>query len=299
MRRGLALVLLFFGAFLLVTAGVLRFWGAGALEKTPLNVTSVTHLEGTIDKLNPATGEVENLPVKVTSVTKSDDNKSTDEVVAFVNSTCVVIDRNDPPDCVDADDPDSRLVTASTDVFATDRVTAEAVNSSKYLPADAEPHRGLINKWPFDAKKKDYLYWDDVLNEAVLAEYSGTEEYGGIKTYEYVVKVDQQPAEVVEGIDGLYTAEKTIDIDPRTGSIIYQKNEDRRTLENGDVLSDLSVEFTDAEVKESAAESDDGARQLWLIGVLVPILGLVLGLLFLVVGALMLVWSRREERGSV
>ena len=35
-----------------------------------------------------------------------------------------------------------------------------AVNDPKYLPADAEPHEGLVNKWPFEPKKKTYPYWD-------------------------------------------------------------------------------------------------------------------------------------------
>ena len=47
-----------------------------------------------------------------------------------------------------------------TDDFATDRITALAVNDPQYLPADAAPHEGLINKWPFEAEKKTYPYWD-------------------------------------------------------------------------------------------------------------------------------------------
>ena len=96
----------------------------------------------------------------------------------FVNSLCLVIDEGDVPDCVDADDPEGRLISASTDVFATDRSTAEAVNG-EYLPAGAEEKEGLINKWPFDAEKKDYPYWDGLLGAPVDAVYDSTETLEG------------------------------------------------------------------------------------------------------------------------
>ena len=52
---------------------------------------------------------------------------------------------------------DERLVSASEDVFATDRKTALAVpNQGKFVPDPVEGREGLQNKWPFDAEKKDY-----------------------------------------------------------------------------------------------------------------------------------------------
>ena len=159
MRKIIGWVLLALGAFLLVVGLMAAIWAPGQVKRTPLDTDSTTRLAGTADKLNPATGDIESLDVKATSITKADSKRSDDEVIVFVNTLCLVIDEGDVPDCVDADDPQKRLISASTDVFATDRSDAMAVNG-EYLPAGAEEKEGLINKWPFDAEKKDYPYWD-------------------------------------------------------------------------------------------------------------------------------------------
>ena len=141
-------------------------------------MNSTTHLSGEAAKLNPSTGELETNPVLATSIAKSDTKVSDDTVEAWTNSSCLVIDDGDVPDCVDGNDP--RLITASTDVFATSRVTGLAVNDSKYLPADAVKHEGLVNKWPFDAKKKSYPYWDGTVGEALTARYDRTAKVDGL-----------------------------------------------------------------------------------------------------------------------
>ena len=91
------------GAFLLVAGLVCLVWAPGVVKKTPIDVNSTTHLSGQVEKLNVATGELESSPVKATSITKSDAKTSDDTVVAWTNSTCLVIDENDVPDCVDGE----------------------------------------------------------------------------------------------------------------------------------------------------------------------------------------------------
>jgi hypothetical protein len=300
MRKAIGWVLVGLGTFLLIGGLLLRFYAAPSLKTTPLSVSSTTYLSGTADKLNPGTGEIEDLDVKVTSVTESDDDASDDDVAVFVNTTCVVKDEPDTPDCVDAgteEEPDERLVTATTDVFATDRSTALSLTDEQdddYLPSDAVAHEGLVNKWPFDAEKKDYPYWDGLLGEAVTAQYTGTEDLNGLETYVYQVMVQDQPAEVVSGVEGVYSLEKTLKVDPTTGSIIYQSNHDVRTLPNGDPLLDLQVEFTDAQVEENVADAKDSGSSLRLATVILPVVGLVLGLL-LIAGGLFLVFGGRDR----
>ena len=86
MRKIIAGVLLGLGSFLLVAALVVVVWGADAVKKTPLDTDSVTNLSGVADKLNPGTGDVEDLKVKAASVTKADAELSDDKVVVFVNT---------------------------------------------------------------------------------------------------------------------------------------------------------------------------------------------------------------------
>lgn len=292
MRKIISGVLLFMGSLLLVAGLVSVFWAKDAARKTPLEVDTTTYLSGEAQKLNPATGEVEDLAVNVRSVTESDTTVSDEDVVVFVNSTCAVVDDGDVPGCVDADDPDGRLVSASTDVFATDRRTALAVNDEDYLPADAVPHEGLINKFPFDAERKDYPYWDGMLDRAVTAEYTGTETLLGVETYVYTVSVRDEPAEVVEGVDGRYSTEKTIWVEPTTGSIVNQTQSEVRTLESGDLLLDLDIAFTDEQVEASVTEADDSAGSLRLISVIVPVVGIIGGLALIGLGLLLLVLGR-------
>ena len=95
-------VLFGLGGFLLIAGLVCLLWAPGVVKKTPVDVNSTTHLSGQVEKLNISTGELESNPANATSVTKSDSKASDDEVVVWTNSTCLVIDEDDVPDCVDA-----------------------------------------------------------------------------------------------------------------------------------------------------------------------------------------------------
>jgi hypothetical protein len=295
-RKVIAGLLLGLGSFLLVAALTVVLWGGDAVKKTPLDTDSVTDLSGTADKLNPATGEVESLQVKAASVTQADAELSDDEVVVFVSTTCLVIDEDDVPQCVD--DSDDRLISASSDVFATDRHTAEAVNDPEHLPPSAEEKSGLINKWPFDAEKKDYTYWDGLLGEAVDATYDGTETIDGLETYRYHVLVEDQSAEVVTDIEGVYSQDKYIWIDPTTGAIIKQTQHEVRELEDGSTLLDMQLAFTDDQVAENAEDAKDNGQMLRLLTETLPLVGFIGGGLALVAGIFLLLVSRRRESAA-
>jgi hypothetical protein len=294
-RKIIGWVLLALGAFLLVVALTATVWAPGQVKRTPLDTDSTTRLAGTADKLNPATGEVESLDVKATSITQADSKRSDDEVIVFVNSVCLVIDEGDVPDCVDADDPEGRLVSASTDVFATDRSDAMAVNG-EYLPAGAEEKEGLINKWPFDAEKKTYSYWDGLLGAPVDAVYDSTETLDGLETYKYHVVVDEQSAEVVDGVQGIYSQDKYLWIDPVTGSIINQTQQELRTLEDGDVLLDLDLAFTEEQVADNVESAEDSGGTIELVTRTVPLAGFIGGALALLAGAFLVFAGRKEDK---
>ena len=297
MRKIIGWVLLALGTFLVVIGLMAAVWAPGQVKRTPLDTDSTTRLAGTADKLNPGTGEVESLQVKAASVTKADSDHSDDDVIVFVSSTCLVIDEGDVPDCVDADDPQGRLVTASTDVFATDRRDAEAVNGS-YVPPSSEEKEGLVNKWPFDAEKKTYPYWDGMLGEAVDAEYDGSEEIDGLETYRYHVLVEEESAEVVEGVDGVYSQDKFIWIDPVTGAIINQTQHEVRELTDGSTLLDMQLDFTDDQVAANAADAKDNGGTLGLLTTTVPLVGIIGGVLALIAGGFLVFLGRRSAEDS-
>ncbi len=289
-------VLFGLGGFLLVAGLVCWLWAPGVVKKTPLDVNTTTHLSGQAQKLNTATGALDSNPVNATSITKTDSKASDDKVVVWTNSSCLVIDKDNPPDCVDGQDP--RLVSASTDVFATDRVTALAVNDSKYLPADAVEHHGLVNKFPFDTEKKTYPYWDGTLGKAVDAKYSGTAKVKGADTYVFKVVTKDEPIDIAEGVKGTYTDETTIYVEPRTGAILNQTDDQQRFLDSGDKVLDLQLAFTSAQQQQSVDDSNSNLRLLNLVEWIVPVVGIVGGLLCLGIAVFLLLSGRRRETPS-
>ena len=295
-RKWVAILLLFVGAFLLVTALVAKVWAPDAAQRTPLNVDTDTFLSGEADKLNPATGELEHVAVKYTSKTLADPKKSDGDYVAFVNTKCVNIDENDPPPCLE--DTDDRLITNSIDTFATDRRTAMATDKTKYLAEDAVVHEGLVNKWPFNAEKKTYPYWNGTLGTTVDAKYVGTEDIDGLETYRYDVVVPETPAEVLAGTQGIYSTSESIWIEPRTGSIINQTGGQVLKLENGDTILDINVAYTDETVAANVKDAKANRKTLSLILDIVPPVGGLVGLLMLGSGAVMLRGSRKSSGGG-
>jgi hypothetical protein len=235
---------------------------------------------------------MESNPVQVTSITKADSKHSDGDVVAFTNSTCVVIDTDNPPDCVDGKDP--RLVTATTDVFAADRRTALAVNKSKYLPAGAVDHSGLVNKWPFDSEKKTYPYWEGTLGKAVPARYDRTVYVRGMKTYVYKVETKGAQIDVAEGVPGTYDDVKEIYVEPRTGAIVNQTESQQRALADGTQVLDLKIGFTDPQIKTSVDEVKGKLGTITLILTVVPLVGIIGGALLFIVAILLLLSGRRR-----
>jgi hypothetical protein len=292
-RKSLAALLIMLGAFFLVLAVLTKLYAGSALLRTPLDVDSTTKLSGTA-----TLGTEPEFPVKATSITRADAEKSDGNVVVFENSSCLVKDEGDPPNCVPADDPEERLVSASTDKFATDRKTAIAVQDRKYVSADAGEHKGLINKFPFQTKKQAYPYWDGTADKALNAVYKGTTKVEGVETYRFTVQASDEPVELTEGVQGTYSGETNLYVEPLTGAIINQTSEQSRLTDAGEPFLALNLAFTDAQVKQSAEDAQDNVDMLNLVRNTVPLISLILGVLLLVPGILL--WRRdsRTESGA-
>ncbi len=107
-------------------------WVPGMVKKTPLDVDTQTLYEGEAAKIDTATGEFTPKPVYAIQQTKADSENSSDDHVLFVETSCLVFDTGGDRDCVNGNDPD--LITADIDIFATDRVTALAVDDPNLPP---------------------------------------------------------------------------------------------------------------------------------------------------------------------
>ena len=293
MRRIIGLVLMGLAGFLLTTALLALVYVPGQVKKTPLDTDSNTRLTGNAAVLPSGAGA----PVKALSHTVADGKKSDGDVIVFDTFTCLITDPNgDAPDCVADTDPDKRLVSATTDRFATDRKTGLSVNKEKYI-GDATPHEGLVNKFPFGVEKKTYPFWDGILGRAVDATFQGQEKVNGWDTYKFVIDVADEPAEIVKGVQGTYSSLKTMYIDPRTGAIQKQTEQQKRVLENGTTVLDLDFGFTDETIAANIKDAKANDSKLGLIDKL-PLIAGLLGLLSAGIGFLLWNGARRSGDGD-
>lgn len=295
MRKGAAIVLSTLGAFLVLVAIMAQFYAPSRLMKTPLDVETITRLAGTAE-LSDGNGGTESTPVRATSVTYADSELSDDEVVSFVSSQCLFKEGADIDLCVSAQDPEGRLISATTDNFATDRKTGESVNDPKYVPAGSVEHEGVVNKWPFEAQKKTYPYYDALVGGAVDAVYERTEKVGDLdEVYVYKVEVPETTAEITSGVTGTYTDSKEIWIEPLTGQIVNQIDHQERFDADGNPFLILDLAFTEDQVAKNAEEISETVASLTLIKDTVPLIGLVVGIPMLLLGLFLGLRGRKGD----
>ena len=294
MRRIIGLVLMGLAGFLVTTALLALVYVPGQVKKTPLDTDSYTRLSGEASALPSGDGA----PVKALSHTVADGAKSDGDVVVFDTFSCLITNEDgNSPDCVDDTDPDKRLVTASTDRFATDRRTGLSVNDEKYI-GDAKPHEGLVNKFPFGVEQKTYPFWDGLLGRAVDANFEGEEAVNGWNTYKFVIDVADEPAEISKGIQGTYSSLKTMWVDPRTGAIQKQTEQQKRVLENGTTALDLDFGFTEETVKANIEDAKANDSKLGLVEKL-PLIAGILGLIAAAAGFFLWNGARGADGGDL
>ncbi len=291
MRKNIGYAVAFIGALLLFIGILAQVYAADRVKKAPIDTDVQTRLAGTAESGADAT----EFPIKVLSTTKADSEASDDDVVVYQTSSCVVRDEGDVPDCVSTEDPQERLISASTDEFATNRRTGIAVNDPDYLSASAVPHQGLVNKFPFDSEKKTYPYWNGTVGDTVDMVYDRTEEIDGLEVYVYKSSVEDFPIEITEGLNGTYSSTTEVFVEPATGAIVDQVGSQERVADNGDLVLGISAEFTDDQVEISVDDAKSNKRLLNLVTFVAPLVGYAVGIPLLIVGiVLMLLAGRRK-----
>jgi hypothetical protein len=295
MRRLVGPVMTCAGAFLVAIGLFAQFYMGTALLKTPLNVDEVIHVDGNA-QVPDDKGKIQQTPVLAWSTYHVNTSLSDSKVVSFQNSQCLVKDIDDPTGCVSSDDPQDRLLSATTDDYATNRRTAESINDPKYLPAGAIPHSGVINKWPFLSQKKTYTFWDDGTQKGVPATFAGTSKLDGHEVYVYDVKVPKTKIEVAQGVKGYYTDDKQVYVDQMTGSVLNQVEHQVRTDLQGNPVIDLHIKFTDSQIQKLVNEARDNGKQLTVIRTIVPIVGYVVGVPVFLIGLYLTLRARRRAR---
>lgn len=306
MRRLAAPLLVGLGVFLLTLAVLLPTVVVPRVEKAPLDASSVTVASGTGSYLNPTNLEfVEQDDITVTRVVRGDVEVSGDDVAMYdVSQTVEATEVGEPLNVV-------------TERVLFDRSTGEGTGGT----GDNPRHEGAyVVKLPFDTERSDYELWDATAARAYPVSFVGETEVDGVELYQFSGSVPELrraqqgvPGRLVGApdtasvfVEEYYTNDRTILVEPRTGSIVGSTSSSTRVWRpsefgNNDVgqettIFSAQVETTDETVDQLLSEARDAKSRLDLLGRTLPIVLGLLGLLALVGGLLLL--GRRERRAA-
>ncbi len=303
MRSKIAAVAIGIGVFMIVAAGLVRFYAYPILATVPPDYEGTTLLEAKdAQVLNFKTYQSETHDLEISSYTVAyEEPKAPEGVVAWVNSTTV--NRADgstfqqtreraPFDAVSGEASDCDGCESWTEVKEGDDVTQEPV-----------AREGQVYKFPFGTDKKDYGVWDGTIGESVPAEFEGTEEIDGLEVYKFVQTIEptmietrEVPGSMFDSSESAVQAEmwygmtRTFFVEPETGSPVDRVEERIQELryEGQSVpLFNATVQYTDQQVDDlvNGTKDQKGAKEN---GMLLGGLHLLFPLLLVLVGLALL-----------
>jgi hypothetical protein len=306
MGRRVGFVLVFVGLFLLFFGLFARVYTYPRLKKAPLDQYSEpvatgtgTYFNRSPDKLTEVTGA----QLKNVRVVRGDVGAGSDEVAVWDSFNSTV------------DTADNGVISATQERIALDRVTAQSVQCCGENPR----HQGLTLKFPFDTKQTTYQFWDGPAQRALPAAFTRIETIDGVDVYRFEQRInrldigDQEIPGTVAGdpdtpsvqTDIIYSNTKTLWVEPATGIIVKAQQDVTQVLETpgGEqvlTLVDAVLTYDEATVSNNADDAAAGARQLRLLGTILPAVALLLGLVALAAGLVLLRTpeGRRVARGE-
>ena len=319
MRRGIGIVLVGLGVFLLVLGALLRFSVVPALAKAPLSPgedtggVTQTDQTGVAAKLfDPATlTERTDVPLTVTRYTRGDVPASqTDEAKAGDLAVYDTFQR--------VEDNAGVVVLASTGRFAFNRVTSEMSNccGSNVDGANVDLSGIVPLKFPMFTQQQNYPYFDTSLNESVDAVFQGEETLEGLPVYKFIVTVEPTQTGTIEVPGTLvgsplpnfvaprfYSNVLTLWVEPSTGAIVKGESDQLQTLrgpDNTDKVTIISavIGTTPEEASAGVESAKSQAALLALLNNTAPLVAVVLGIILLVVGIILVAGSGKRRPGA-
>ena len=306
MARRVGFVLVFVGLFLLFFGLFERFYAYPRLKKAPLDQYSQPVATGTGTYFNRSPDRLEEVTgaqLKNVRTVRGDVGAGSDEVAVWDSFNSTV------------DTADQGVITATQERIALDRVTAQSVQCCGENPR----HQGLTLKFPFDTQKTTYQFWDGPAQRALPAVYTRTEQLEGVDVYRFEQRIDRLDVgdqEIPGTLAGdpdtpsvqtniIYSNTKTLWVEPATGIIVKAQQDVTQVLETpgGEqvlTLVDATLTYDEATVSNNADDAAAGARQLRLLGTILPAAALFLGLVALAAGLVLLrsPAGRRVARGE-
>ena len=285
MRRWLGPILVGIGVFLLVTAGMLRFYVADRLVVTPIDQYAQTTAVGPGRWLDGATGEELTGDLTAIRTVRGDVPASSEDVAVW--DVSVVLQTGT-----------GTMVRTTLDRVAIDRRTGEAVNCCGES-ADGEPtrHTGISYKFPFGTEKRDYTWWEPNSRQAYPARYVAEEKVQDLTTYKFIQEVPGQEL-LRSGATVWFQTTRTVWVEPRSGVIVKGSEQASSSLNNqsGPTIVQFDVTFNEETQRSQADLAQDAITSIQLVSLWLPLVALVLGVILLAAGVVLLRANR--SRGA-
>jgi hypothetical protein len=310
MRRIVGTVLVSLGVFLVVAAGMLRFYAYPALAKVPTNYDETTHLEATgaqVFNTDPQVLKAERSDLAISARTVADSRVHAPSGVAVWNNSTTITRA------------DGTVFQQSRERVPFDAVSGAGVRCetcgswSESTEGQQDPvvYSGQVYKFPFDTQKHDYQSWDDGIQAATTATYVGQTSIQGLTVYKFVQTIaptviahEQVPGSVfgskAASVDAemSYAMVRTFYIEPATGSPVQRVEQRTQVLRfGGDTVPAFvgTVQYTDAQVAHEVHTLKTKALLLKGARTWIPLGGLLAGLVLLGLGIVM---TRPEDAAA-
>ncbi len=307
-RGRLRLVLAGVGAFLLVTAVLLRFYAAPRLIAAPVDVYEQDMLVSPHASYFDEGALVTRHDVRLTyTLTVRGDQRASSNTTGIWDSFASL-----------ADPKRHNVINTVYQRYAFDRRTGQlsmccgaSVNDSTTVKQS-----GIGLFWPIGTKKQTYQVFDNNSMKSWPASYAGETKDTGVQTYEFTQHV---PATLVDQMTGVptsllgisgpsknvvanryYQATNTFWVDPRTGVLVDEevKGQSYLTGPGGQgklVAVDLDLRMDQASRQSLAAQANKNAQSITMVSLLGPVGLGVLGLVLLLLATSPWRYLRRDH----
>jgi Porin PorA len=313
LRNVIGMVLTGLGAFLLITAVLVRFYVAPRLIAAPTDVYQVTRLRAENATYFDAKSakQVTGATIVATNTVRGDVTSSHGDTAVWDSATVI------------QDVTRGTTVEIQNQRVAFDRRTGLFTGCcGASVDGDVSARQSGVGLfWPVHATKKAKPVYDPATRRAWPAVYAGKERVHGVEAWRFVqhvpyTKVQGQDLPDVPGellgrakgspsvpVDRYYQAEGIYWVDPRTGNPIDQEQKVLSTLQPRSgpgrlVVGQMDLRMTPESQKALRDKSADGATKINLLRIAAPVGSAAVGVLLLAAGAVVGRAGRRRPPRS-